>query len=87
MSYARWGEDSDVYAYDAGSVLVCCWCRLLRHDDNGPEPDFECNTPLGMIKHLKEHKALGHKVPDEALERLEKEAIRDGSMIVMEVKV
>lgn len=77
MSYCRWGTDSDVYVYgtqfydkDRGriiDVILCCDCKLSSAADDYYE------TPGDMLAHLLEHRKLGHKVPESALERLREE--------------
>jgi hypothetical protein len=53
--------------YNTGDMYECCWCRLNN-----------CNSPYFLtakeaLDHLKEHRAAGHKVPDDAIEALTKE--------------
>ena len=87
MSYARWSE-GDVYVF--GNVkggITCMQCKLMPGEEEGWTGDFSCSFPEGMLLHLQEHKDAGHSVPDRAMERLEKEAIREGDMLKMEVKL
>lgn len=66
MSYARFSK-GDVYVYcHVDGDLRCCGCRLWK----GVEI---IRDHKGMIKHLKEHKKAGHKVPKSAIKRLKKE--------------
>lgn len=66
MSYARFGE-GDVYVIGSGDGLECLNCSLMKG-----RIAF-CATPQEMLRHLVEHKKLGHKVPSRALTRLHKE--------------
>ena len=71
----RWSENSDVYIYGGGDAqgndtMVCCSCKL------NDESDFVVYTAILMTEHLKLHRKVGHKVPEEAFEevsRLEEE--------------
>jgi hypothetical protein len=62
MSYARFGEDSNVYVFLSCSALECCSCR-----PDGPHLTF---STAEMIAHLDEHRAAGDKVPDYCYEGL-----------------
>ena len=72
MSYARFSEDSNVYVFatieKGAHVAECCGCLLIPRDDEGdataPWPQYD--SPDGIITHLREHQAAGHKVPDYA---------------------
>lgn len=68
MSYARFGQESDVYVFSDGDRLHCVWCRLCRAFESAVYAEYP-----DMIAHLEEHRAAGHKVPDYALERLRQE--------------
>lgn len=65
MSYARFGEASDVYVYASTSGFSCCGCSLTDTSD------FVSRTAL--LLHLKQHLAHGDRVPDYALTRLRTE--------------
>lgn len=68
MAYARWDRTSDVYVYaDARGGFTCERCP-------GAGEQFRCGTAAEMGTHLKEHRAKGQKVPDEALVELEDQA-------------
>lgn len=55
MSYCRWSAESNVYVYlDVGGYINCCGC-----DRSGYNGDTET-----MVKHLEDHIADGHLVPD-----------------------
>jgi len=78
MSYCRFGGGSDVYMYPTGSFLgkptiVCCMCRLL-----GGDSDTECLGPAEALFHLHQHLAVGDRVPQHAIDRLDREAAADG---------
>lgn len=61
MSYARFGDDSDVYVYaDVGGYVACCGCIL------GDKWDF--HSPAEIVSHLQEHVSVGHKVPADLLD-------------------
>lgn len=64
MSYCKFGEDSDVYVYDGGT-LICCGCKIREK--------FHTDFRSEMILHLQLHMEKGHKVPDQALDTLRKE--------------
>lgn len=71
MSYcrmsARRGEESDVYAIHAVDGYRCLWCafgeRTLYH------------SPRRLRAHLIRHQLEGDAVPQDALDRLAKEAV------------
>ncbi len=74
MSYARFGEDSDVYIYkstdkDGNDVWVCDEVSRV----------YEFKTIPELLKHLEEHIKNGDKVPgycfQELLDELENEAL------------
>ena len=78
MSYARFG-DGDVYVW-ADSFLGgirCQACRLLNDWPSGAW--FENRSE--MLAHLAEHKKAGHKVPQHAIERLEREIKELGDIV------
>ena len=69
MSYARFGPDSDVYVFaDIDGGYRCCFCAFSRSG-----PSFRCDTAAEMIEHLREHRAAGHTVPEDAIEELQGE--------------
>lgn len=73
MSYARF-ISSDVYVYQDATPphpFVCIWCSLLPAVDGGPDT-FETATHEGMIAHLREHQAAGHRTAN-AIPMLERE--------------
>lgn len=81
MAYARFGKDSDVYVYlSITDKYVCCSCALQEdatvYDGYRLWPDTNMDTPEQVIEHLREHVGAGHRVPDRAFERLEKERLR-----------
>jgi len=83
MAYCRW-SDGDVYVYgdvnDRKGEIRCCSCelRFLAQPVGGvfekPYPSFIAAGPKEMIAHLKEHEAVGQRVPKYAFTRLRKEA-------------
>lgn len=72
MSYCRFGGDSDVYVYRTDNGLDCCACLLEDGDTSFHE------TAAGMLSHLVEHIASGHKVPAYALQRLLEDKREEG---------
>ncbi len=85
MSYCRWSS-GDCYVYsdvnDRAGEIRCCSCALpfvgLKNDVGGvyeaPYPPFIARGPREMLRHLEEHRAVGHLVPEYAMKRLRKEA-------------
>jgi hypothetical protein len=66
MSFVRWGEqNSDVYVYGGADFLRCCVCGV---QDDGL--DFKTLSYQEMIDHLKEHRRVGHVVPESAFKNL-----------------
>jgi hypothetical protein len=71
MSYCRFGEHSDVYAYiDDDDKYICFMCSLEKELDEHVEFSID-----GMISHLNEHVSNGDKVPQKAFDRLNEERI------------
>jgi hypothetical protein len=84
MSYARFGEDSDVYVFATRYNIECCGCWLQeRKWINDPDALFKgylksvgeviqtvFNSNEEMLVHLEKHIAKGHAVPEYCLERL-----------------
>jgi hypothetical protein len=85
MSYARFGNGSDVYVFTSSRALECCGC-ILQHREWVDDPSHaflkgyfkavgtiiqtEFDSNEGMIAHLEQHVAAGHDVPDYTFERL-----------------
>ena len=66
MAVCRLGPDSDVYVfYNVGGGIECCGCSLFK------QRGFNAPDEAAMISHLRDHAAVGHKVPSEAFDRLE----------------
>lgn len=65
MAYARYGRDSDVYVYaDSRGGYNCERCPKVGES-------YRCLTATEMADHLlSEHRAKGHRVPDDAIEEL-----------------
>ena len=65
MAYARYGRDSDVYVYaDTRGGYTCERCPKVGES-------YRCLTATEMADHLlSEHRAKGHRVPDDAIEEL-----------------
>jgi transcriptional regulator of met regulon len=67
MAYARFGHDSDVYAYrDTRGGFTCERCPRVGEA-------FRCGTAAEMLDHLLAHRAKGDRVPDDALDELERD--------------
>lgn len=75
MSYARMGNDSNVYVIgtqiDGVDVLECVWCTLQE------EPYFS-ESIKKFIEHLMEHLKKGEKVPKYVFDRLFTELMKSG---------
>lgn len=67
MAYARWGPDSDVYVYSDGERWLC-HCG----NDMG-DPSCVLKSLEQLLYHLQEHRHRGHKVPQDAIDRVERE--------------
>jgi len=67
MSYARFGEFSDVYIWGDGEYLFCDLCKL---NDRRVQ---RFASRREMLEHLFQHRRIGHLIPDFAIERLEYE--------------
>jgi hypothetical protein len=66
MSFCRWDADCNLYIFEnMESQYECCACIA-----NGGNT-WECGTREEMIKHVREHIRLGHKVPDWVIPGLE----------------
>lgn len=61
MSYARLGQESDVYVFSTGTFLCCHFCE--------PQARFS-QTTADMLEHLRGHQERGDKVPQSAFDRL-----------------
>lgn len=65
MSYARFGEGSDVYVFlSAAGAFVCCGCSLCE----SVSVDFDHTAAL--IEHLERHREAGDKVPQSCVDGL-----------------
>lgn len=59
MAYCRFG-DASVYIYpDCNGLLACCGCSMKP-----ARADWYYHSTADMVKHLQEHIAAGHFVPD-----------------------
>ncbi|WP_141619468.1 hypothetical protein [Myxococcus sp. AB036A] len=67
MAYARFGRDSDVYVYeDTRGGFTCERCPSVGQQ-------FRCATAVEMATHLRQHRAKGDVVPEDAIVELESE--------------
>lgn len=74
MGYAAFGKDSDVMTYESvAGEFVCDLCKVVARLSPEPWPRFVADTRSAMIAHLKRHRDEGDKVPERALELLERE--------------
>ena len=76
MSYARFGDDSDIYMYGCddtkgAEIFECCSCGLAPKGESAHFYGYD-----NAIAHIREHIKTGHKVPDDTIGYLEWE--RDG---------
>ena len=71
MSYARFAEDSDVYVYaSAGGGIECARCRFITDTKEPPRNNAVMVDEDEMIAHLEKHRRAGHRVPNDAFDRL-----------------
>lgn len=57
MSYARWGEGSDVYVYaHVDGFVECCGCALEGDS-------VSLHSPAEVVDHMRDHFKAGHDVP------------------------
>jgi hypothetical protein len=67
--YCRFGDDSNVYLHEVHGEIVCAFCTL--------DPDYadvHLADPDDAGDHLLEHRRAGHRVPQEAMSKLQLEA-------------
>ncbi len=67
MSYARWTEDSNVYAFMIEGGWECHCCGINRGET------LQFKTLLGLRLHLVDHRERGQKVPQYAFDRIDYE--------------
>lgn len=86
MIYCRFAPDhSDVYVYaDTRGYIRCCMCAI-EVDWNTTITD-EPTMAREMIAHLDKHRAVGHKVPEYAFDRLREEAYPSSTQFSHEEK-
>lgn len=71
MSYCRRDFDSDVHVVrGAEGELACLECSA-----SGSRGEFYCFTIPVMLGHLQVHRAAGQRVPERAVERLNRELL------------
>jgi hypothetical protein len=68
MAFARFDRNSDVYVYaDTRGGYTCERCPDVGHQ-------YRCSSSTEMVAHLRSyHRAKGHRVPDEAIEELQRD--------------
>lgn len=68
MSFAHFSENSDIYLFhNVGGWIECACCPLFHAHT------ARFFTWTDAIDHLLEHICQGHKVPESAIKRLERE--------------
>lgn len=77
MSYCRWnGIDSDVYViatyYQGKEAWDCICCSIATNNLMGL-----VHTRQEMLDHLLEHRLVGNRVPQYAIDRLQKEILQN----------
>jgi hypothetical protein len=76
MSYARFGDGSDVYVFMASDgQLECCECSLQQQ----PYGRFRATSTDEMVMHLQAHMAAGEHVPDVVIPALRADDAEDFS--------
>jgi len=71
MSYVRFSKESDVYMYwHVDGYVDCCGCSISE--------SWALHSFKDALKHLHEHRKRGDKVPDYAIERIQRE-IKSGA--------
>lgn len=83
MSYCRFGS-GDVYLYhDVGGYLCCCACRFHKETIRGYRAfgNVELKSRTQALQHLHVHRRAGHRVPQYAFERLEREIREIGDRV------
>lgn len=91
MSYCRFGE-GDVYVFASGEGLTCMCCSMepmskpvvgeslfegYSSSSFSMNEDFNCSTEGEMLAHLRNHIDAGDSVPQDAINRLEREVEQD----------
>lgn len=74
MSYSRWGwNGSDVYIFGTEWVgqraIECCDCHFADYD----EPGAFFDNYGDLLRHISDHRAAGHHVPDYVDQRIREE--------------
>lgn len=74
MSYCRFG-DGDVYMFPhVWGMIVCMGCKLAGPHESGLMIlDKAFIGGEEALEHLQEHRNAGHKVPQDAFDRLRRE--------------
>lgn len=81
MAYARFGRDSDVYVFlSTQGGLECCRCDLL-----GESASYIAKTTPEMLTHHEQHRARGHRVPEDCIADLEADAVENDADIAAEI--
>jgi hypothetical protein len=82
MAYCRQNEHCDVYVYervrpidnmDRTEVYLECCCCLLTEPPTNDLPRHREPTFAGMLQHLMQHIGVGHRVPQEVMEKMRTE--------------
>lgn len=74
MSYARFGDDSNVYIYHHYMGFIeCCGCWITEPEYGELIGFARLETPRRAIMHLMEHVSRGYMVPERAFDRIYEE--------------
>lgn len=74
MSYARFGEESDVYIFEhVAGYIQCCGCRLVELDEKEIFGFANLNTAREALQHLNDHVLEGDKVNAETFRLIREE--------------
>lgn len=74
MSYARWGEESDVYIFEhVAGYIQCCGCQMTKTSDKELFGFANLKTARKALEHLDAHVANGDKVSPSTFEKIKKE--------------
>lgn len=87
MAYCRWTEDSELYLYPSVSPsytksIVCQCCPMMPKGPDGEATNFVAegnDRARKMLRHLEEHRTMGHRFPERVIERLTRELKPQGS--------
>lgn len=68
MSFARWGAESDIYAFEEGvSHHAVCFACLFQDNSMDSPLEVILHTPEECVEHFQAHTDAGHLVPGHLL--------------------